>query len=165
MIHSPECLLWLDPTPSCSTSNTPASSSASNIEQYYPSNMWENSSLPTSIQLVFEHQAAPNGQHAQHANRFNIQLFIGIYTRYVWKHRKMEQNDSSTCLIHGQYTNARMGDANHLAPVVGHKPYRKETERTIKSGYGWRSEVNAPRDPSQTQSKRESHEAFWAEHA
>ncbi len=42
----------------------------------------------------------------------------------------MELNDSSTCLIHGQYTNARMGNAKHLTPGFGHKPSSKDTEGT-----------------------------------
>ena len=83
----------------------------------------------------------------------------------------MELNDSSTCLIHGQYTNVRMGDAKHITPVVVRKPYNKEAEeqisrsarrikqlefswekqgKTIEVGYGWGSEMNA--FPEQSQS-------------
>ncbi len=84
-------------------------------------------SHPTSIQLLFELHTAPSGQFAQHANRFNVQALSSIYTRFVWKHRKMELNDSSTCLIYGQYTNAWMGDAKHLSPGFGHKPFQQRS--------------------------------------
>ena len=71
----------------------------------------------------------------------------------------MELNDSSTCLIHGQYTIARMGDAKNLTHGVGRKPYSKEAEGTIAAGCGWSSEVSALPEGSKSLSKRETREA------